>query len=152
MASIGCRESANHSALSFISKVQTELTPLHRQHIRKVRNDFLPDLSLTGTYTTQGIGALYDNSGFLAGTGGFGTSLSQMFGFGKAKAVVGLDIGSSAVKAVELKISGKGFKVTAAQVRDIAQKKLQDLNAGSLDNATRIIAGTARSLGLAVEG
>ena len=50
--------------------------------IRKVRNDFLPDLSLTGTYTTQGIGALYDRSGFLAGTGGFSDSLSQMFGFG----------------------------------------------------------------------
>ena len=52
------------------------------------------------------------------------------------------------------KLTGKykGFKVTASQVRDIAQKKLQDLNAGSLDNATRIIAGTARSLGIAVEG
>jgi outer membrane protein TolC len=50
--------------------------------IRKVRNDFLPDLSLTGTYTTQGIGALYDRNGFLAGTGGFGDSLGQMFGFG----------------------------------------------------------------------
>src|SRR6266540_812976 len=36
-----------------------------------------------------------------------------MFGLGKSKAVVGLDIGSSAVKAVELKPSGKGFKVTA---------------------------------------
>ena len=52
------------------------------------------------------------------------------------------------------KLTGKykGFKVTASQVRDIAQKKLQDLNAGSLDHATRIIAGTARSLGIAVEG
>jgi large subunit ribosomal protein L11 len=46
----------------------------------------------------------------------------------------------------------KGFKVTGAQVRDIAQKKLQDLNARDLDHATRIIAGTARSLGLTVEG
>jgi large subunit ribosomal protein L11 len=45
----------------------------------------------------------------------------------------------------------KGFTVTAQQVRDIAQKKLQDLNARDLDHATRIIAGTARSLGLAVE-
>ena len=36
-----------------------------------------------------------------------------MFGLGKSKAVVGLDIGSSAVKAVELKLAGKGFKVTA---------------------------------------
>ena len=36
-----------------------------------------------------------------------------MFGLGKSKAVVGLDIGSSAVKAVELKASGKAFKVVA---------------------------------------
>ena len=36
-----------------------------------------------------------------------------MFGLGKSKAVVGLDIGSSAVKAVELKPAGKGFKVVA---------------------------------------
>jgi type IV pilus assembly protein PilM len=33
--------------------------------------------------------------------------------FGRAKALVGLDIGSSAVKAIELKPSGKGYKVTA---------------------------------------
>jgi large subunit ribosomal protein L11 len=46
----------------------------------------------------------------------------------------------------------KGFKVTSAQVRDIAQKKLQDLNARDLEHAERIIAGTARSLGLSVEG
>ena len=36
-----------------------------------------------------------------------------MFGFGKAKAIVGLDIGSSAVKAVELKAAGKGYRVSA---------------------------------------
>ncbi len=36
-----------------------------------------------------------------------------MFGLGKPKAVVGLDIGSSAVKAVELKAVGKAFKVAA---------------------------------------
>src|ERR1700716_3508436 len=36
-----------------------------------------------------------------------------VFGLGKSKAVVGLDIGSSAVKAVELKASGKGYKVVA---------------------------------------
>jgi len=36
-----------------------------------------------------------------------------VFGLGKAKACVGLDIGSSAVKAVELKPVGKGFKVAA---------------------------------------
>jgi large subunit ribosomal protein L11 len=45
----------------------------------------------------------------------------------------------------------KGFKVSPAQVREIAQKKIQDLNARDLDHATRIIQGTARSLGIAVE-
>ncbi len=46
----------------------------------------------------------------------------------------------------------KGFKVSQTQVREIAQRKLQDLNARDLDHAVSIIAGTARSLGLAVEG
>jgi large subunit ribosomal protein L11 len=46
----------------------------------------------------------------------------------------------------------KGFKVTAAQVRDIATTKLPDLNARDVDHAVRIIEGTARSLGLTVEG
>ncbi len=49
--------------------------------------------------------------------------------------------------------SGKyrGFKVSASQVRDIAQKKFQDLNARDLDHASLIVAGTARSMGIAVE-
>ncbi len=46
----------------------------------------------------------------------------------------------------------KGFKVSSAQIRDIAQKKLPDLNARDVDHAMRIIEGTARSLGLAIEG
>src|SRR5258708_6693472 len=45
----------------------------------------------------------------------------------------------------------KGFKVSATQVREIAQKKFQDLNARDVDHATRIVAGTARSMGLTVE-
>jgi len=40
--------------------------------------------------------------------------------------------------------------VTRAQVREIAQTKLPDLNATDLDNAERIIAGTARSMGITV--
>ena len=46
----------------------------------------------------------------------------------------------------------KGFKVSGAQVREIAQRKLQDLNARDIDHATRIVEGTARSMGLSVEG
>jgi large subunit ribosomal protein L11 len=47
---------------------------------------------------------------------------------------------------------GKGTvgKVTMAQVRAIAEKKLADLNANDLDAAARMIAGSARSMGLEV--
>ena len=41
-------------------------------------------------------------------------------------------------------------RVTLEQVRDIAQKKFADLNAPNLDHAARIIAGTARSMGIEV--
>ena len=40
--------------------------------------------------------------------------------------------------------------VTAKQVRTIAERKLPDLNAYDLDAASRIIAGTARSMGIDV--
>ena len=44
-------------------------------------------------------------------------------------------------------------QVTKAQVREIAQLKLPDLNANDIDAASKIIAGTARSMGLdVVEG
>src|SRR6516162_6717881 len=42
----------------------------------------------------------------------------------------------------------KGFKVSAAQVRDIAKRKFNDLNARDEDHAVHIVAGTARSMGL----
>lgn len=41
-------------------------------------------------------------------------------------------------------------KVTMAICKEIAQKKFADLNAPNLDNAARIIAGTARSMGIEV--
>jgi len=43
-------------------------------------------------------------------------------------------------------------KVTMDQVREIAQTKLEDLNANDIDAAAKIIAGTARSMGIEVEG
>ena len=43
-------------------------------------------------------------------------------------------------------------KVTKKQVEDIAKTKLPDLNAGSLEAAMRIIEGTARSMGIDVQG
>jgi len=41
-------------------------------------------------------------------------------------------------------------RLTSAQVKEIAQTKLPDLNAYSLDAAMKIIAGTARSMGIEV--
>ena len=43
-------------------------------------------------------------------------------------------------------------KVTRAQLEEIANTKMNDLNASELDNAVQMIAGTARSMGLEVEG
>jgi large subunit ribosomal protein L11 len=41
--------------------------------------------------------------------------------------------------------------LTQAQVREIAQTKLEDLNANDLDAAAKIIAGTARSMGVTIQ-
>ncbi|MFL5329914.1 MAG: 50S ribosomal protein L11 [Gemmataceae bacterium] len=45
----------------------------------------------------------------------------------------------------------KGFKVSQAQVLDIAKTKFADLNARDVEHAARIVAGTARSMGITVE-
>lgn len=42
-------------------------------------------------------------------------------------------------------------KVTTSQLREIAEKKMSDLNAYDVEEASRIIAGTARSMGIQVE-
>ena len=42
-------------------------------------------------------------------------------------------------------------KVTMAQVKKIAEQKMPDLNAVDIDAAARMVAGTARSMGLVVE-
>jgi large subunit ribosomal protein L11 len=41
-------------------------------------------------------------------------------------------------------------KVTKEQLRKIAETKIKDLNAGSIDQAEKIIAGTARSMGIEI--
>jgi len=43
-------------------------------------------------------------------------------------------------------------KVTKAQVLEIAQTKMQDLNAHTIEMAARMVEGTARSMGITVEG
>lgn len=42
-------------------------------------------------------------------------------------------------------------RISRAQLEDIAKEKMEDLNANSLDQAVKIIAGTARSMGVEVE-
>ena len=41
-------------------------------------------------------------------------------------------------------------RITSAQVKEVAQTKLPDLNANSIDAAVKIISGTARSMGVDV--
>jgi large subunit ribosomal protein L11 len=60
------------------------------------------------------------------------------------KQAIGLDKGSG--EPHRLKVG----TITRAQVRDIAEKKFEDLNANDLDQASKIIAGTARSMGVDV--
>ena len=61
-------------------------------------------------------------------------------------------------KAVNLKSGSKlpgkesAGTITTAQLRDIAEKKMKDLNADNLDAAVSMIAGSARSMGIQVEG
>ncbi len=61
-------------------------------------------------------------------------------------------------KAVNLKSGSKlpgkesAGTITTAQLRDIAEKKMKDLNADSIDAAVSMIAGSARSMGIQVEG
>lgn len=60
------------------------------------------------------------------------------------KKAAGIAVGSGAPN------KDKVGKVTMAQVREIAEQKIKDLNARDMDNACRIIAGTARNMGIEV--
>ncbi|MEF3692360.1 MAG: 50S ribosomal protein L11 [Candidatus Moraniibacteriota bacterium] len=48
-------------------------------------------------------------------------------------------------------LKDKVGKVTKAQVKEIAEKKMEDLNADDIEGAMKIIEGTARSMGIKVE-
>ena len=49
-------------------------------------------------------------------------------------------------------LKDKVGKISEAQLREIAEKKLTDLNANDVEAAMKIIAGTARSMGIKIEG
>jgi large subunit ribosomal protein L11 len=61
-------------------------------------------------------------------------------------AAAGLEKGSSTPHTTKV------GKLTRDQVREIAQTKMPDLNANDIDAAEKIIAGTARQMGITVEG
>jgi type IV pilus assembly protein PilM len=56
--------------------------------------------------------------------------------FGRSKSLVGLDIGSSAVKAIELKPAGKGFKVAAFGTEPIPPDSIVD---GAIIDGTAVV-------------
>ena len=63
-----------------------------------------------------------------------------MFGIGKSKSVVGLDIGSSAVKAVELKATGNSYRVAAFGSQPVPPDSIVDgaiVDAGAVADAIR---------------
>ena len=67
--------------------------------------------------------------------------------FNRSKPVVGLDIGSSAVKAIELKKSGRGFKVTAIGVEPVPPDSIVDgaiMDAGAVTDAVRRVLQSPR--------
>ena len=47
---------------------------------------------------------------------------------------------------------GSAGSVTAAQVREIAEKKMKDLNCDTVEAAVRMVEGSARSMGIEVKG
>lgn len=65
-------------------------------------------------------------------------------------AAVLLKMAASVAKGSGVPNKEKVGKVTAEQVRKIAQTKVKDLNAYNLDHAEKIIRGTARSMGIDV--
>lgn len=61
------------------------------------------------------------------------------------KKAIGLDKGS------DNPLKNKVGKITEAQIEEIAKTKMEDLNANDVDQAKKVIAGTARSMGVTVE-
>jgi len=48
-------------------------------------------------------------------------------------------------------ILSKAGKITKAQLREIAERKMEDLNANDIESAMKIIEGTARSMGIEIK-
>ena len=62
------------------------------------------------------------------------------------KKAAGIDKASGTPKTV------KAGKITEAQLREIAEYKMPDLNANDVEAAMKVVAGTARNMGIVIEG
>jgi len=100
--------------------------------IRSAKNEILPNLSLTGSYTTQGVGGnLYQQNaaGFGSWTsGGLTDSLSQMFGFGYPVYAFGLN----------LTLPIRNRAATADMADALVQKKRDALSLRDSQQAVRL--------------
>jgi outer membrane protein TolC len=121
--------------------------------IRQAQNEFLPNLSLTGSYTTQGVGGVYyqrtnvfDTSGnasqiVTAIPGGFGDALGQMFGFGYPVYSFGLNLSlpiRSHAAAADMADALVQKKRDALNIRTVRQQvRLNVLNAVSSVNSSK---------------
>lgn len=61
------------------------------------------------------------------------------------KKAIGIEKGSGAPN------KNKAGKITKAQIREIAKRKIEDLNTDDIEQAVKIIEGTARSMGIEIE-
>jgi outer membrane protein TolC len=110
--------------------------------IRQSKNELLPDLELTGGYTTQGLGGIfYPSSSVLGGPapaavpGGFGDALSQMFGFGYPMYSFGLT----------LRLPLKNHAASADMADSLVAKKRDALNVRTVRQQVRLDVVTAVS-------
>jgi outer membrane protein len=114
--------------------------------IKSNRNELLPNLSLSGSYTTQGVGGPYYPVSFsLTGIptpivsaptpGGFGDTLSQMFGFGYPVYAFGL----------QLSLPIKNHQASADMADALVSKKRDALNVRTVKQQVRLDVLTAVS-------
>jgi outer membrane protein len=111
--------------------------------IRLARNELLPDLELTGGYTTQGLGGIYYPASSAPGVspapspipGGFGDALSQMFGLGYPIYSFGLT----------LTLPIKNHRAAADMADSLVTKKRDALNARTVRQQVRLDVLTAVS-------
>jgi outer membrane protein TolC len=120
---------------------------LDELNIRSVRNELLPNLTINGIYTTQGVGGQFIPASGIPLPGGYGDALSQMFGFGYPQYGFGLN----------LTLPIKSRSAAADWADALVAKKRDALNVRTTEEAVRLdilnaisnVAGSQEQLKLA---